>query len=68
MSEVAMYLAPLAGVVPLALQKVNEAEPTFRSTCNIPGFEVFMSYPNTMKIPCHYQLMHLRSAGNRHRQ
>jgi hypothetical protein len=60
-----MYLAPLAGV-PLALRKVNEAEPTFTSTRDIPGFEVFMSYPSTVKVP--YQLIHLRSAGNRHRQ
>ena len=58
MSEVTTYLAPLAGV-PRAHQKVNEAEPTFASTSNIPGFEVSMSFPNTMKVP--HQRVQLRS-------
>ena len=60
-----MYLAPLA-LVPPALRKVKEAEPTFTSTPNIPRFEIPMNYPNTMKVP--YQLIHLRSEGNRDRR
>jgi len=45
--------------MPPTLRKINEAEPTSTSTPNVPGFEVSMSYPNTMKVL--YQLVHLRS-------
>ena len=54
-----MYLYPLAGVPP-AFRKVNKAEPTSTSTCNIPGFEISMSYSDMMKVL--YQHIQLKSA------
>ena len=72
LGEVAQYVSnkagesghvpyPLAGV-PLAFRKVNQAEPTSTRMCNIPGFEVSMSYSNMMKVP--YQYIQLKSAGS----
>jgi len=45
-----------------ALRKIDETEPASMSPYYVPGFEVFMHYPKSMKVL--YQFVYLGSAGN----